>query len=331
MKTLTKGQTTTKRRKWGVGEIRKHAAFATMLLPGTLFLLVFNYLPMPGILLAFKKFKLSMPTDSDFFQNAFINSFIKSEWVGFKNFEFLFKTPDAGMITRNTVLYNLAFIILGLITSVLLAIAINELIQRRMAKVYQTIFFFPYFLSWIVVSYLLYTLLSTQHGVFNRILETMGRDPIQWYAEPKYWPFIMVFANLWKYTGNGSIIYLATITGLDPQLYEAAAIDGASKFQQIMKITLPQLVPIMVLLSILAVGRIFYGDFAMFYSLPNGSGQLRNVTTVIDVYVYNTFTTAGARPGLPTAAGLYQSVVGLIMILSTNLLVRKIDSNMALF
>jgi putative aldouronate transport system permease protein len=319
------------KRKWGMGEIKRHLAFGTMLLPGFMFLLMFSYLPMPGIILAFKKFKLIMPPKGYWLQNPFIYSvFVKNEWVGFNNFKFMFTTPDAMNITRNTVCYNLVFIFLGLLASVALAIGINELIQRRIAKVYQTIFFFPFFISWIVVSYLAMALLNSELGVVNQVLKLFGIAPVQWYSTPQAWPFIFVFFNLWKYTGNGSIIYLATIAGLDQEIYEAASIDGASKWQQIKKITIPQLVPIMVLLSILAVGRIFNSDFDMFYSMPNGSGQLRVVANVIDVYVYNALVSNG-NYGLAAAAGLYQSVVGFILILTTNLIVRRIEPDMALF
>ena len=250
--------------------------------------------------------------------------------MAFKNFQFLFTTPDALNITRNTVLYNLVFILLGLFASVALALAINELVHRKAAKLYQTIFFFPYFISWIVVSYLAFALFSTDLGVVNQITKLFGIAPVSWYTTPQAWPFIFVFFNLWKYTGNGSIIYLATIAGLDQEMYEAAAIDGASRFQQIRKITIPQLVPIMVLLSILAVGRIFNSDFDMFFSMPNGSGALRDVSNVIDVYVYNTMTNGG-KFGLAAAAGLYQSLVGFILILTTNLIVRRVQPDMALF
>lgn len=318
------------KRKWGQGEVRRHIEYGLMLVPGAMWLFIFCYLPMGGIILAFKQFRMHMPKKGDFFQNPFINSMIKSEWVGFKNFEFIFKTPDAWLMTRNTVLYNLAFILIGLVLSVALAIAITELRQRRMAKLYQTIFFFPFFLSWIVISYLLFAMLNTNMGIFNQILERFGREPIKWYMEPKYWPFIMLFANRWRYTGNGSIIYLAAITGMDSQLFEAATIDGASKWQQIWRITIPLLVPIMVLLTILAAGRVFNADFAMFYALPNGSGVLRRATLVIDVYVFNSLR-GGIPIGMPAAAGLYQSFVGFILILTTNWIVRRVRPDMALF
>lgn len=314
------------------GEMRRHAEYLMMLLPGALFLFIFVYLPMPGIILAFKNYMLKIAPQGTFFlfRNTFVYSMLTSQWTGFDNFRFMFSTPEAWLMTRNTVLYNLAFISLGLVCSVALAIGINELIERRMAKLYQTVFFFPYFLSWIVVSYLVFAMLNNQYGLFNQILVAFGGQPLEWYQEVDKWPWVFVVTNLWKNTGNGSIIYLAAITSMDPDLNEAAAIDGASKWQQIWRITIPQLVPMIVLLTILNIGGIFKSNFDLFYTLPNGSGLLRPVSLVIDVYVYNAMR-SGARMGLPTAAGLYQSVVGFVLILTTNMLVRRYQPDMALF
>lgn len=322
------------KRNYSKGHGKRTAEYLFMLLPGTVFMLIFNYLPLPGILLAFKKYKFHKPPkDAGWIMgNPFINSMVQSDWNGFDNFKFLVQTKDALIATRNTVLYNLVFIFLGLVLSVALAIAITELIQKRAAKAYQTIFFLPFFLSWIAVSYLLYALLNTDLGILNnKFLQPLGLERVLWYQNVGAWPFIFVLANMWKYTGHGSIIYIASITGFDPQLYEAAAIDGASKWQQITRITLPLLTPIMIILTILAVGRIFRADFAMFYSLPNGSGILRPTTLVLDVYVYEMLRTGSAGLGRPAAAGLYQSVVGCILIVGANKLAKVFDDNYALF
>lgn len=301
-----------------------------MLLPGLAFLLCFSYLPMPAIILAFKRYSLAKPPKDFWIQNKFIYSlFIDNPWVGLNNFKFIFQSPDAWTVVRNTVGYNLVFMSLGLVMSVSLAIIINELNNRIAAKVYHTILFLPYFISWIVVAYLVYAFVSAK-GVFNQIFTSLGMPTVNFYSEPKYWPFIFVFCNMWKYTGNNSIIYLATLSGFDQELYEAAAIDGAGKWQQIRHITLPQLVPTIVLLQILAVGRIFNGDFDMFYSLPNGSGPLKNVSTTLDVYVYNTMKT-GAQLGLASAAAFFQSLVGFVLVLTTNLIVRRVSPEMAMF
>ncbi len=318
--------------RWGIGEIKRHIEYVLMVLPGSIWLILFCYIPMPGLVVAFKNYMVQMPAKGTMWplSNVFINSVVKSKWIGLQNFKFIFSNADAWIMTRNTVGYNLVFIFLGLILSVGLAIAISELRQRRTAKLYQTIFFFPYFISWIVVSYLVYALMNNEYGVFNQVLKSMGREPVQWYQQTSLWPWIIIIVNFWKNTGNGSIIYLAAITGMDQELNEAAAIDGASKWQQIWKITIPQLIPMMVLLSILNVGNIFRSNFDLFYTLPNGSGVLRPVTLTIDVYVYNSMR-SNSKLGLPAAAGMYQSVVGFIMILMTNMVVRKFRPEMALF
>ena len=301
-----------------------------MLLPGLVFLFCFSYMPMPALVLAFKRYQLATPPADYWIQNRFIYSlFIDNEWVGFSNFEYIFNTPDAAMVLRNTLGYNIVFMVLGLILSVALAIMVNELRNRILAKVYHTILFMPYFISWIIVAYVVYAFVSA-NGVFNQWLKALGQNTINFYSSPQYWPFIFVFCNIWKYTGNNSIIYLATLTGFDQELYEAAAIDGANKWKQITNITIPLLTPTIVLLQILAVGRIFNGDFDMFYSLPNGSGPLKNVSTTLDVYVYNTMK-SGAQLGLASAAAFFQSIVGFVLVLTTNLIVRKVSPDMAMF
>ncbi len=304
------------------GDFKSHMALFTMLVPGLAYLVGFAYLPMPGILLAFKKY---MVAGTNVFEN-----FFKSNWVGLKNFEFLFSSPDALQITRNTILYNLSFMLIGLIFSVGLAIAITELPSRKIAKVYQTAYFLPYFLSWMVVAYLVFAMLNYDLGALNKMIGAFGIDPVNWYMEPKYWPLIFIVANLWKYTGNGSIIYIATITGFDTEIYEAASIDGAGKWKQITFLTIPMLIPMMVLLTILGIGRIFTADLGLFFSLPMGSGVLRSVSNVIDVYVFNALR-AGTNIGIPGAAALFQSVVGFILVLTTNAITRKISPDNALF
>ena len=243
------------------GGWKRQAAYLTMVLPGVIFLLLFAYLPMPGIVLAFKNYQMTVPTESSLFKNVFLNSLIASPWNGLNNFTYLLK--DAPMLIRNTVGYNLLFMVVGVFLQVGLAVIINEMRNRKTAKVYHTIAFMPYFISWIVVMYALYAMISFS-GFFNQVGATLGHDPVRYYNEKSYWPWIFLLANIWKYTGQGSIIYLATLTGFDEQLYEAGAIDGASKWQQFRYITLPQLMPTIVMLQILAVGRIFNGDFDMF-------------------------------------------------------------------
>lgn len=303
-----------------------------MVLPGAIWLFLFAYLPMPGIIMAFKTYRLSKPPADFLIQNRFVYSLIKSPWVGLKNFEYLtLPTNIDNTITyiRNTVLYNLLFMVVGLVLSVALAVIIFELTNRFWAKLYHSILFLPYFISWIVVAYVVYAL-GSNNGIINSMAGSLGINPIEIYKIKPAWPFIFLIANIWKYTGNGSIIYLAVITGIDRELYEAAAIDGATKWKQFQYITLPHLIPVIVLLQILAVGRIFGSDFDMFYTLPNGAALVKDVTYTLDVFVYNMLR-SGSPLGYPAAAAFLQSIVGFFLILITNAVVRRTRPDMALF
>jgi len=312
------------------GEMKRLGAYGLMLLPGLVFLFLFAYLPLPIIVLAFKNFRLTMPPPDSFIQNPFVYSLINnSPWVKFNNFQFIFRSPDAFIFIRNTIGYNLIFITLNIIFGVTVAVCVNELRQRFAAKLYHTILFLPYFLSWIVITYVLYAFIST-NGMINNFLTSLGMETMNIYGNVRAWPLILPLANVWRFAGYSSIIYLATLTGFDPQLYEAAAIDGAGKWKQFKYITFPQLVPTIVLLSILAIGRILNGDFDLFYGLPNGSGAVRNATLVIDVYVYHAMRT-GQPMGLPAAAALFQSSIAFVLVLTTNAIVRKIEPDMAMF
>lgn len=290
-------------------------------IPGTLWFLVFAYLPMFGVILAFKDWKI---------HGGFIESLIKSEWVGFDNFKFLFGSSDAWLITRNTVLYNLVFIILGIVLPVTLAILLKELLNKKLSKFYQSSMFLPYFLSWVVVSYCLFAFLSPEKGYINGIISSLGGEKISWYTEPKFWTFIIIFMSQWKGVGYGTVVYLASICGIDKSYFEAAMIDGANKWQQIKYITLPLLKPVLIIMFITAVGGIFRADFGLFFQLPKDSGALYPVTNVIDTYVYRGLINLG-NIGMSSAAGLYQSFVGLILILVTNGIVRKVDKENAFF
>jgi putative aldouronate transport system permease protein len=287
---------------------------------------------MPGIIMAFKTYRLSRPPADFWIQNKFIYSLIKSPWVGLKNFEYLtLPTNIDNTLTylRNTVFYNLLFMVVGLVLSVALAVIIYELTNQFWAKLYHSVLFLPYFISWIVVAYVVYAL-GSNNGIINSILTSMGMGSVEVYKAKAAWPFIFLVANIWKYTGNGSIIYLAVITGIDRELYEAAAMDGATKWKQFVHITFPQLIPVIVLLQILAVGRIFGSDFDMFYTLPNGAALVKDVTYTLDVFVFNMLR-SGSPLGYPAAAAFLQSVVGFILILVTNYIVRKTRPELSLF
>ena len=295
--------------------------FLVMLAPGFIVLLINNYIPMLGTIMAFQQYR---------YRVNFVNSIINSEWVGFKNFEFLFRNPRLWENLRNTVLYNLVFIILGMIVPVVVAIMLNELRQPKLAKFYQTVLFLPYFLSWIVVSYLVFALFQTTGAVNTMIMPLFGLQPVNWYGEVGAWPPLLVFLNAWKYTGYSAVIYLASISGISQEYYESAMIDGANKLQQAWYITVPLLRPIIIILSLLAVGRIFNSDFGMFYNVPMGRSTLYPVTEVLDTFIYRAMRSA-TEFGMPVAASLFQSTVGFVIIIIANLIVRKIDPESALF
>ena len=321
-----------KKKRLGSDKVYTNLSYLIMILPGAIWLFLFSYLPMPGIIMAFKDYRLARPPQDSWIQNKFIYSLINSSWVGLDNFRYLTlptNIENTLMYIRNTVLYNLLFMVAGLVLSVALAVIIFELTNRFLAKFYHSILFLPYFISWIVVAYVVYAL-GSSGGIINSIFPAMGFAPIEVYKEESYWPFIFLIANIWKYTGNGSIIYLATITGIPRELYEAAAVDGAGKWQQFTSITLPHLIPVIVLLQILAVGRILGSDFDMFYTLPNGAALVKNATYTLDVYVYSMLRSATPL-GYPAAAAFVQSVFGFILILITNYIVRRTRPELALF
>jgi putative aldouronate transport system permease protein len=313
-------------RKDGFGKmLKQNKAFFLMLMPGAILFFCFSYIPMAGTLIAFKRMK--------FYSNNIIINFIQSPSVGFKNFEFFLKSPDAARVTFHTVGYNLIFITLGLIFSVTLAIALNELTNSKLKKLFQTTFILPHFLSWVVVGYIVYAFLSPRTGVINRVfLESMGIDGPNWYAETAPWPYIFIFLSLWKTTGYTCVVYLAALSGIDQEYYEAASIDGASKLQQIRHILLPHLVPLMTILTILAVGRIFSGDFGLFFltTAALGAGILKPVGDVLDTFVYSMLFN-NHDLGMSAAASLYQSAVGFVLVLGSNLLVSKINNENTLF
>ncbi|ULL19769.1 sugar ABC transporter permease [Paenibacillus sp. H1-7] len=289
-----------------------------MILPGIVYLLINNYLPMFGIVIAFKDINFS-------------KGIMGSDWVGFKNFEYLFKTDDAFIITRNTILYNALFIVLNLVISVTLAILLNELKNRLFSRMYQSIILLPYLISSVIIGYLVFSLLSMETGFVNKtVLPWLGLREIMWYNEPQYWPYILTLVKIWHSVGYLCIIYLAAVVGIDQEYYEAATIDGASKLQRILSITIPMIIPVITIMTLLQIGRIFYADFGLFYQVPLDSGALLPTTNVLDTYVYRALLKNGDI-GMSSAAGLYQSIVGFILILISNYVVKKINADNALF
>ena len=289
-----------------------------MMLPALLYLLINNYIPMAGMVIAFKKLN-------------FAKGIWASPWAGLDNFKFLFASKDAWIITRNTLLYNVAFILINMVVGIAIAILITEVRNTKLKKVYQSAILLPFLMSMVILSYIVYALLSAENGLVNNsILPLFHIDSIQWYQEPKYWPVILIIANCWKGVGYGCLIYIASLIGIDPSFYEAARLDGASKWQEITKITLPSLVPTIITLLLLSIGRIFYSDFGLFYQVPMNSGVLFPTTNVIDTYVYRALIEQG-NISMSSAAGVYQSLVGFCVVMLSNWIVRKVDKDQALF
>ena len=288
-----------------------------MALPGIIYLFINNFMPLPGLVLAFKKYNAK-------------KGIFGSSFVGFKNFKYLFATKDAFVITRNTICYNLVFIIVNTFLAVFVAILLAEM-TSRMKKLYQCCILLPFMISMVIVSYLVYGFLSNDNGFLNNtVMPLFGKEPVQWYMQKQYWPFILTFVNAWKVVGYNSIIYISAILGIDRGIYESAAIDGAGKWVQISKITVPLLKPTIIMMTLLAVGRIFYSDFGLFYQVPMNQGALFAVTNTIDTYVYRGLLELGDM-SMSAAAGLYQSIVGFVLLLSANLVVRRFDKDSSLF
>lgn len=295
---------------------RTNGPLMMMALPGVLFLFIFKYLPMGGIIIAFKDYNFS-------------DGILGSRWVGLKNFQFLFSSQDAWRITYNTITLNFMFILCGTVIALVLALAMNELRSKLFHSVVQSAFFLPYLLSWVLVGYFVFALLTT-NGLINKTVEIFGAGPVNWYGEPGYWPAILVLLSIWKGAGYNSIIYLASILGINSEYYEAAKIDGASRVQQIRYITIPLIRPVIIMMTLISLGHIFHSDFGMFYNVTRNAGALYPTTDVIDTYVFRMFRTLG-DVGISSAAGFYQATVGFLLVLLSNYVVRKIDNENAMF
>ena len=298
-------------------DLKKNLPLLLLTIPGLTYLLINNYLPMFGIFIAFK--------DMNYAKGIF-----DSDWCGFKNFQFLFTSNSAWVMIRNTVLYNVIFILLGTFLAVIVAILMSEIVQFAYSKFFQAGLVLPNLVSMVIVSYIVYAFLSPENGLVNSLITSTGGEAVSWYTQEKWWPFILVVVQMWKTVGYSSIVYIASITGIDPSLYEAARIDGAGKMQQIFRITLPQLKPIITIMLLMSCARIFASDFGLFYQVPQNSGALYNVTQTIDTYVYRGLMKLGDI-GMSGAAGLFQSLVGFVLVISANAIVRKTDNENALF
>lgn len=306
-------------------EIRTNGSLFILLLPGFILVFLLSYMPMAGILLAFEKYRFVS-------KNFFVNLF-KLEWVGFDNFWIFFNDPIFKNALINTILYNVVFMITGTIVSLIIALVINEMTNKGIAKLYHSLMILPYFLSWVVFSYVVFAFLGQEHGFINNsILAPLGLEEIAWYEEPNYWPVILFIVNTIKHAAYGSILYLSAIVSLDPEYYELAMIYGANKWQQITKITIPLISNVVIILVVLNLGNILSADFGMFYNVPLHVPLLRNKTYIVDVYIYDLLKMSmGNTIGKSTAAGLFKSVFGMITVLTSNYIVRRIDKEKALF
>ena len=318
------GSKMTSRRGVKKNNVKKNLMLLTMVAPVAIWLILLRYIPMAGIVIAFKKYKVYTADPS------LINNIVHSKWVGLGNFKFLFTSSDTLLFLRNTVGYNLLWIALGVVISVSFAIMLSEITSRFMAKTYQTMMFFPFFISWVVVSYFVMSLLDPTSGLIVKQQLARTGTATEWYHDYKPWPVILTICNLWKNMGYQTILYLAAITGIDKSQYEAASIDGASKAQQIWYVTIPNLRKMIIILLIMDVGKIFNSDFGLFFSVPQNSGSIFRTTQVLDTYVYRALMNS-QNIGMSTAASLFQNTVGFILIMITNSIIRKIDPDSSLF
>jgi putative aldouronate transport system permease protein len=312
-------KTSLKRKRNGIfNELRRNFSVYILFLPVGVLFLLFNYFPLAGLVIAFENFN-------------FTKGILGSDWANpiFSNFDYLFTSPAALRAIKNTVLLNTLFIVAGLVFEVGLALLFNEIRHKFFKKVTQSITFLPYFISWIVVGVFSYNLL-TEVGVVNTFLKVLGLDPIDFYTEPGIWPFILILVQRWKITGYGTIIYMATLASIDSSYYEAAAIDGANRWQQVRHISLPMLKPTIIILTLLAIGRILNADFGMFFAVIGNASLLYETTDVIDTFVYRSLRVTGDI-GMASAAGFLQSTAAFVLVLGSNLIARKIDKDSALF
>lgn len=307
----------TKKKGGFLKNLKRDRYLILMIIPAILYVFIFCYLPFPGIVIAFKNFN-------------YVKGIFGSDWVGFKNFGYLFQTGAIYRITANTIIYNVAFIAFDIVFQVGVAIILSELIGKKCKKVMQSMLLIPYFVSWVVAGAILYNILNSNYGLLNSILVSLGKEKVNFINNTSIWPALFIFFHVWKGLGYGSVVYLAAVTGIDQEIYEAAQIDGAGIMQRIFRITLPMLKPTIIIMLVLHVGNIIKGDFGMFYNLTGNNALLYNVSDVIDTFVYRSMVQT-QNFGMSAAAGLYQSVMGFVIVMVTNTIIRKVNPDYALF
>lgn len=307
-----------KKKKYNfIRDVKKNSISYLLALPAIIYTFIFGYLTYPYIMIAFQEFN-------------YRKGLFDSKWVGLRNFKFFFNSNYAYTVTWNTIKLNVLFIVFVTLFSVILALVLNELKNKWFLKISQSAMLFPYYLSWVVVSYMLYGIFSMDYGIINQIIKNFGNEPINWYAKPEAWPWILTGMRVWKGAGLSAVIYLAAIAGIDGSLYESASIDGANRWQQCKSITIPLIMPTIAMLTLLSIGRIMYGDFGMIYALVNDNGVLYPTTDVIDTYIFRSLRQIG-DPAEAMAIGLFQSTLGFIMVFGSNWLTRKFFKEGALY
>ncbi len=287
-----------------------------MALPAVIYIFIFNYIPLYGLVLPFKDYKPRL-------------GFLGSEWVGLKNFKFILNNDQLMLAVRNTILYNAVFIVLGTAVTLMVALMLYEM-SRRSVKIYQTAIFIPHYISWVVAAYVFMVFLDMDYGILNKIVKMFGGETVLWYNDPKYWPAILTVAHIWKGFGYSAVIYYAALMGLDKSLFEAAELDGAGKLKQMWHISLPGIKNMIVMLFIMHIGKVFYGDFGMFYNISQNSSLLYETTDIIDTYIYRTLINLG-DVGLSSAVSMFQAVLGFILVIVANTIATKVDSDSALY
>ncbi len=298
-------------------ELKKNKALFLMVAPAVLLVFVMSYLPMSGLILAFKDYKFNLGV-------------FGSPWNGLENFRFLFQSGKGWLITRNTIFYNLLNLVTSQFLAVFVAILISEMAGKVYKKVTQSVIFLPYFISWVIVGTFVFNIFNFETGVLNNVVKFFGGEPVNVYSMPGVWPWIICIFNSWKWVGYNSIIYIAAITSIDAECYEAADIDGANVFQKIWYITMPSIKPTIITMLLLQVGRILRGDFEMFYQIVGNNGQLFDRTDVIDTYVFRSLL-QNSNFGMTAAASFYQSVLCFVIIIVVNAIVKKVEEDYALF
>lgn len=299
-----------------LGNLKRSLPFLLLALPGAVVMVIYRLIPLFGLILPFKKY---VPA----------KGFFGSDWVGIENFKYLFGNDAVKIATRNTIVYNFIGIVAGIIMGVLIALLLYEL-SNKYVKIYQTILYLPHFVSFVVIAFIMKGLLDLNYGVVNNIIEYFGGKPIEWYNVPKYWYWIIPILSVWKTLGNNAIMYYAALIGISPDLYESARIDGAGKLQQVWHISIPMIKNVIIILFILNIGKVMYADLSLYYNVPLNQPQLYAATDVLDTYVLRAMKDLGDI-GMSSAAALYQSVVGFILVIISNFIAKKVDPESGMF